>query len=75
MKKNLSKLLIIFITFLLTNSIIYKSYADDYIENEQTIDVSSEILEANMANSSALEPSSINSRSCVVFDRNSHMIL
>ena len=75
MKKNLSKLLIIFITFLLTNSIIYKSYADDYIENEQTIDVSSEILEANMTNSSTLEPSSINSRSCVVFDRNSHMIL
>ena len=46
MKKNLSKLLIIFITFILTSCVIYKSYADD-----------------------------INSRTCVVFDRNSHMIL
>ena len=75
MKKNLFKLLIIFTTFLLTNFIIYNSYADDYIENEQTIDVSSEILEVNSNNTSTIDPSSINSRSCIIFDRNSHMIL
>lgn len=75
MKKNLSKLLIIFITFLLTSSMLYKSYADDYIENEQTIDVSSETAEVNSSSNFTIESSSINSRSCIVLDRNSHMIL
>ncbi len=51
------------------------SFADDYIENNISIDVSSEISETVAQTSDVLETSAINSRSCVVYDRNSHMVL
>ncbi len=75
MKNFLSKILINLILFIFINYLFFSSYADDYIENEQTIDVSTEILETNSNNSSIIEASSINSRACIVFDRNSKMIL
>ena len=49
--------------------------ADDYNEDNIAIDVSSEITETIAQTTETLEPSSINSRSCIVFDRNSHMTL
>lgn len=49
--------------------------ADDYNEDNIAIDVSSEITETIAQTTKTLEPSSINSRSCIVFDRNSHMTL
>lgn len=75
MKNFLLKNFTILIIFLFTSSTFYISFADDYIENNITIDVDSEISEAISKTDNTLLPSSINSRSCVVFDRNSHMIL
>lgn len=75
MKNFLLKNFTILIIFLFTSSTFYISFADDYIENNITIDVNSEISEAVSKTDDTLLPSSINSRSCVVFDRNSHMIL
>lgn len=75
MKNFLLKNFTILIIFLFTSSTFYISFADDYIENNITIDVDSEISEAISKTDDTLLPSSINSRSCVVFDRNSHMIL
>ena len=49
--------------------------ADDYNEDNIAIDVSSEITETIAQTTETLEPSSINSRSCIVYDRNSHMTL
>ena len=51
------------------------SFADDYLEDNPTVDVSSEISETIAQTTDSLESSSINSRSCIVYDRNSHMIL
>ncbi len=64
-------LVIIFLT--ITNSNF--SYADDYLEDNTTINVSAEISETLAQTSDTLESSSINSRSCIVYDRNSQMIL
>ena len=51
------------------------SFANDYLEDNPTVDVSSEISETIAQTTDSLESSSINSRSCIVYDRNSHMIL
>ena len=75
MKNFLSKIMISLMLFIFINYLFFSSYADDYIENEQTVDVSAEILETNSNNSSTIEASSINSRACIVFDRDSKMIL
>ena len=66
MKKFLYKLLVLFI-FLI--QICPLSFADDI--EEETIDVNSEIEASSLAS----EIPDINSRSCVVLDRNSSMIL
>ena len=75
MKNFLFKTITSLMIFFFINSLFSSSYADDYIENEQTIDVNAEVLETNSSNFSTIEPSSINSRACIVFDRNSKMIL
>ena len=75
MKNFLFKTITSLMIFFFISSLFSSSYADDYIENEQTIDVNAEVLETNSSNSSTIEPSSINSRACIVFDRNSKMIL
>ena len=75
MKNFLLKNITILTIFFLIASTFYISFADDYIENNITIDVNSEISEAVSKTDDTLLPSSINSRSCIVFDRNSHMIL
>ena len=75
MKNFLLKNITILTIFFLIASTFYISFADDYIENNITIDVDSEISEAVSKTDDTLLPSSINSRSCIVFDRNSHMIL
>lgn len=49
--------------------------ADDYNEDNIAIDVSSEVTKTIAQTTEILEDSSINSRSCIVFDRNSHMTL
>ena len=64
-------LVIIFLTITNPNF----SYADDYLEDNTTINVSAEISETLAQTSDTLEASSINSRSCIVYDRNSQMIL
>lgn len=66
MKKFLYKLLIIFIFILQISTL---SYADDF--DEETIDVNAEI-ESSV---SSQEIPEVNSRSCVVLDRNTKMIL
>ena len=62
------------ISFILITTFTY-SFADDYIEDNTTINVNAEIAETIAQTSDTLEASSINSRSCIVYDRNSHMIL
>lgn len=64
----------IFIIFFVIITSFNCSFADDY-EDNATIDVNAEISETITQTTDTLEPSSINSRSCIVYDRNSHMIL
>ena len=51
------------------------SFADDYIENSTSIDVSAEITANSNTTNNILYPSAINSRSCIIYDRNSDMVL
>lgn len=71
MKKFFSKIFIIFFTllFVITNF----SLCDD-IDNNEIIDVDSEIISLNSSKSN-IKPPDINSRSCVVIDRNTNTIL
>ena len=75
MKKFLIKfsytITIIFLILTTFNS----SFADDYTEENISIDVSAEITETVAQTDDTLETSSINSRCCIVYDRNSHMVL
>lgn len=64
----------IFIIFFVIITSFNCSFADDY-EDNATIDVNAEISKTITQTTDTLEPSSINSRSCIVYDRNSHMIL
>ena len=64
----------IFIIFFVIITSFNCSFADDY-EDNITIDVNAEISETITQTIDTLEASSINSRSCIVYDRNSHMIL
>ena len=71
--KNFYKLLIISILFLFIMT--PTSLADDFID-EEIIDVNAEISTFSNANSSnELNPKEINSRACVVIDRNTNTIL
>ena len=65
---------ILIIIFIIT-SIFDFSFADDSTEDYTTIDVSAEISETIAQTSDTLDVSSINSRSCIIYDRNSHMVL
>lgn len=67
MKKYLYKT---FMIFLFVIQLTTLSFADDF--DEETIDVNAEI---EIATSSQENIPNVNSRSCVVLDRNSHMIL
>ncbi|MCI8470494.1 MAG: hypothetical protein HFJ35_03235 [Clostridia bacterium] len=67
MKKYLCKT---FMIFLFVIQLTTLSFADDF--DEETIDVNAEI---EIATSSQENVPDVNSRSCVVLDRNSHMIL
>ena len=75
MKRFLFQIVNILIIFIFITSIPYTTFADDYSESNEIIDVSSEILETTSRENNTLEASAINSRSCIVFDRNSQMIL
>ena len=57
MKNFLLKNFTILIIFLFTSSTFYISFADDYIENNITIDVDSEISEAISKTDNTLLPS------------------
>ena len=65
---------IFIISFIIASTLNY-SLADDYIEDNISVDVSAEISETLSQVNNTLDASSINSRSCIVFDRNSKMIL
>ena len=67
MKKYLCKT---FMIFLFVIQLTTLSFADDF--DEETIDVNAEI---EAATTSQENVPNVNSRSCVVLDRNSHMIL
>ena len=63
---------ILVIIFLITSTF---SFADDYTEDNISVDVSAEIAETVTQTTDTLDATSINSRSCIIYDRNSHMIL
>ncbi len=65
----------IFVIFLIIITSFNYSFADDYTEDKATIDVSAQISETIAQTSDTLNASSINSRSCIIYDRNSHMVL
>lgn len=65
----------IFVIFLIIITSFNYSFADDYTEDKATIDVSAQISETIAQTSDTLDASSINSRSCIIYDRNSHMVL
>ena len=54
MKNFLFKTITSLMIFFFISSLFSSSYADDYIENEQTIDVNAEVLETNSSNSSTI---------------------
>ena len=65
----------IFVIFFVIITSFNYSFADDYIEDNISIDVSAEIVETATQTNDTLDSSSINSRSCIIYDRNSHMVL
>ena len=65
---------VLIIVFLITSTFNF-SFADDYNEDDTTIDVNAEIVETATQTNDTLDSSSINSRSCIIYDRNSHMVL
>ena len=65
---------ILVIIFLITSTFTF-SFADDYTEDNISVDVSAEIAETVTQTTDTLDAASINSRSCIIYDRNSHMIL
>lgn len=75
MKKNLVKINILFISFCLIFSFFHMCFADDDLLNNETIDVSSEILKTVSDTSSSLDSASLNSRACIVLDRKSNRII
>lgn len=50
-------------------------FADDDLLDNETIDVSSEILKTVSDTSSSLDSASLNSRACIVLDRKSNRII
>ena len=75
MKKNLVKINILFISFCLIFSFFHMCFADDDLLDNETIDVSSEILKTVSDTSSSLDSASLNSRACIVLDRKSNRII
>ena len=71
MKKNILKLNIIFLIFIL---IIQPLSLCDDIDND-TIDIHSEIVESSTPPQKDIQPPNINSRACVVIDRKTNTIL
>ena len=75
MKKNLVKINILFISFCLIFAFFHMCFADDDLLDNETIDVSSEILKTVSDTSSSLDSASLNSRACIVLDRKSNRII
>ena len=75
MKKNLVKINILFISFCLIFSFFHMCFADDDLLDNETMDVSSEILKTVSDTSSSLDSASLNSRACIVLDRKSNRII
>ena len=75
MKKNLVKINILFISFCLIFSFFHMCFADDDLLDNETIDVSSEILKTVSDTSSSLDSASLNARACIVLDRKSNRII
>ena len=65
----------IFVIFFVIITSFSYSFADDDTEDNISVDVSAEIVETETQTSNTLDSSSINSRSCIIYDRNSHMVL
>ena len=75
MKNIFIKFVNIFILFFVVITSFNYSFGDDYLEDNTVVDVSAEISETLEQTDDNLDASSINSRSCIVYDRNSHMTL
>ena len=75
MKNIFIKFVNIFILFFVVITSFNYSFGDDYLEDNTVIDVSAEISETLAQTDDNLDANSINSRSCIVYDRNSHMTL
>lgn len=75
MKNIFIKFVNIFILFFVVITSFNYSFGDDYLEDNTVVDVSAEISETLAQTDDNLDASSINSRSCIVYDRNSHMTL
>ena len=75
MKNIFIKFVNIFILFFVVITSFNYRFGDDYLEDNTVVDVSAEISETLAQTDDNLDASSINSRSCIVYDRNSHMTL
>lgn len=75
MKNIFIKFVNIFILFFVVITSFNYSFGDDYLEDNTVVDVSAEISETLAQTDDNPDASSINSRSCIVYDRNSHMTL
>ena len=73
-KKFLIKTCHIFIIFVFVCSFFQTCFADDILENEETLSVNSNIKNIS-SNSSTLDVNTLNCRSCIVLDRTSNKIL
>ena len=73
-KKFLIKTFNIFIIFVFVCSFFQYCFADDFLENEETINVNSNIKDIS-SNISSLDTNTLNCRFCIVLDRTSNKIL
>ena len=73
-KKFLIKTCHIFIIFVFVCSFFQTCFADDILENEETLGVNSNIKDIS-SNISSLDTNTLNCRSCIVLDRASNKIL
>lgn len=75
MKNLFIKFVNLYILFFIVITSFNYSFCDDYLEDNSIIDVNAKISETLAQTNNNLDASSINSRSCIVYDRNSHMTL
>lgn len=73
-KNSLIKIFSIFVFIIFIVSFFQYCFADDFLENEETINVNSNIKDIS-SNISSLDTNTLNCRSCIVLDRASNKVL